>query len=231
MFLVFKKKSLWITVGCILILCIFLGASICLYCYVPKSTYHVVIDAGHGGSDGGISGVKSGVKESEINLLVAFNLKSILEERGVHVTLTREKDSILEDGESGKSKDFAKRREKINNAKPNVVISIHQNKFPDSSRRGAQVFFNQNCEKGISLAHAVQESLNKINKKHVGRTYSPLKGDYYILNCSNIPSCIVECGFLSNEEDEELLLNAEYRNELSQGIANGVFAYLNELSL
>ncbi len=231
MFLIFKKRSLWITVGCVLLLCIILGAGVSLYCYVPKRELHVVVDAGHGGSDGGVSGVKSGVKESEINLLVAFNLKTILEERGVRVTLTRESDSVLEEGESGKSVDFEKRKRVINDAKPNLVVSIHQNKFPDGTRRGSQVFYNGNSKEGRNLASAVQQSLNELNERNVGRTFSALKGDYYILNCSQAPSCIVECGFLSNEKDEELLLNAEYRNELAGNLAKGILAYLNERSL
>lgn len=231
MFLVVDKRKLLIGVCVILVICLFCATGWTLYCALPKPEYTVVIDAGHGGGDKGVKGAKTDVSESEINLLVAFNLKNVLEERGVKVVLTREKDSVLEDGIGTKADDFERRKSIINEAKPNLVVSIHQNKFPDSTRRGAQVFFNEGSEEGKNLARAVQASLNEINNERVGRTFSALKGDYYILNCSFYPSCIIECGFLSNEEDEKLLTDAQYRELLSNKISNGIFAYLNEKSL
>lgn len=231
MFLVVDKRKLLIGIGIILLVCIFGATAVALYCAVPRKEYVVVIDAGHGGGDAGVVGSKSGVSEAEINLLVAFTLKKQLEERGVRVVMTREKKSVLEDGIGSKSDDFEKRKSIINDNSPDLVISIHQNKFPDSTRRGAQVFYNVSSEQGKSLATAVQTSLNNLNQEKVGRSFSALKGDYYILNCSPYPSCIVECGFLSNPNDEELLLNAEYRENLSALIVKGTFAYLDEKSL
>ncbi|MBQ4073204.1 MAG: N-acetylmuramoyl-L-alanine amidase [Clostridia bacterium] len=231
MFLVVDKRKLLIGIGIVLLVCIFGATAVALYCAVPRKEYVVVIDAGHGGGDAGVVGSKSGVSEAEINLLVAFTLKKQLEERGVRVVMTREKKSVLEDGIGSKSDDFEKRKSIINDNSPDLVISIHQNKFPDSTRRGAQVFYNVSSEQGKSLATAVQTSLNNLNQEKVGRSFSALKGDYYILNCSPYPSCIVECGFLSNPNDEELLLNAEYRENLSALIVKGTFAYLDEKSL
>lgn len=231
MFLVVDKRKLLIGIGIVLLVCIFGATAVALYCAVPRKEYVVVIDAGHGGGDAGVVGSKSGVSEAEINLLVAFTLKKQLEERGVRVVMTREKKSVLEDGIGSKSDDFEKRKSIINDNSPDLVISIHQNKFPDSTRRGAQVFYNVSSEQGKSLATAIQTSLNNLNQEKVGRSFSALKGDYYILNCSPYPSCIVECGFLSNPNDEELLLNAEYRENLSALIVKGTFAYLDEKSL
>lgn len=231
MFLVVDKRKLLIGIGIVLLVCIFGATAVALYCAVPRKEYVVVIDAGHGGGDAGVVGSKSGVSEAEINLLVAFTLKKQLEERGVRVVMTREKKSVLEDGIGSKSDDFEKRKSIIKDNSPDLVISIHQNKFPDSTRRGAQVFYNASSEQGKSLATAVQTSLNNLNQEKVGRSFSALKGDYYILNCSPYPSCIVECGFLSNPNDEELLLNAEYRENLSALIVKGTFAYLDEKSL
>lgn len=231
MFLVVDKRKLLIGIGIVLLVCIFGATAVALYCAVPRKEYVVVIDAGHGGGDAGVVGSKSGVSEAEINLLVAFTLKKQLEERGVRVVMTREKKSVLEDGIGSKSDDFEKRKSIINDNSPDLVISIHQNKFPDRTRRGAQVFYNASSEQGKSLATAVQTSLNNLNQEKVGRSFSALKGDYYILNCSPYPSCIVECGFLSNPSDEELLLNAEYRENLSALIVKGTFAYLDEKSL
>ena len=230
MFLVVDKRSVIVSVIIILlILAIFTTIGVA-YCYIPRREYTIVIDVGHGGSDNGVIGKESGVTESEINLLVSFNLKSKLEERGVSVILTREGKSVL-NGKSGTKKDdFEKRKSIINDAQPDVIVSIHQNKFPDASRRGAQVFFNAQSAEGKSLATAVQSGLNELNLQNVNRTYDALKGDYYILNCSSYPSCIVECGFLSNPEDEKLLLDATYRDELCKKITKGIFAYLNESS-
>lgn len=230
MFLVVDKRSVIVSVIIILlILAIFTTIGVA-YCYIPRREYTIVIDVGHGGSDNGVIGKESGVTESEINLLVSFNLKSKLEERGASVILTREGKSVL-NGKSGTKKDdFEKRKSIINDAQPDVIVSIHQNKFPDASRRGAQVFFNAQSAEGKSLATAVQSGLNELNLQNVNRTYDALKGDYYILNCSSYPSCIVECGFLSNPEDEKLLLDATYRDELCKKITKGIFAYLNESS-
>ncbi|MBQ8178258.1 MAG: N-acetylmuramoyl-L-alanine amidase [Clostridia bacterium] len=228
MFLVVEKRKLWIILIAILVLCIICVTAYSLFCFVPKREFLVVIDAGHGGSDGGVLGVESGISEAEINLLVAYNLKTELESMNVRVVLTRKGASVLE-GENGtKQDDFDKRKSIILESKPDAVISIHQNKFPDGTRRGAQVFYNANSDRGIELAKATQEKLNQLNDQYVGRSFSALKGDYYILNCSSYPSCIVECGFLSNEEDEKLLLSEEYRQKLTKTIANGVYAYLTE---
>ena len=231
MFLVVDKRRLLISaVVIVLILAIFATIGV-VYCYLPRREYIIVIDVGHGGSDNGVLGKESGVSEAEINLLVAYNLKSKLEERGASVILTREGKSVL-NGESGTKKDdFEKRKSIINKEKPDVVVSIHQNKFPDSTRRGAQVFYRAQSAESKALADAVQAGLNELNLQNVNRKFDALKGDYYILSCSKYPSCIVECGFLSNAEDEKLLLDANYRDELAKKITKGIFAYLSESSL
>lgn len=230
MFLVVNKGKLWTALVVIMLVSvIFVGVGI-VYCFIPKKEYTVVIDAGHGGTDGGVFGVESGVSEAEVNLSVAYFLKNALEKYDIIVVMTREGKRIL-DGEGSKKEDFEIRKEIINSQKPNAVVSIHQNKFPDASRRGSQVFFNNLNEGGRTLANAVQKSLNEINLENVGREFSALKGDYYILNCSNYPSCIVECGFLSNHDDEKLLLDPKYREKLAEKIAYGVVAFISERSL
>ncbi len=226
-----NSSKLWITIAVVLILCIL---SIPLYYHLEMASYSgikVVIDAGHGGSDRGVKGIESGVSESEINLKVTYTLKSLFEERGAEVILTRKDDIIFPNGKGSKKEDFNNRKETIHSATPSVVISIHQNKFPNQNRRGAQVFFNANNTKSIALANAVQEELNVINEREVGRKFSALKGDYFILNCSTFPSCIVECGFLSNPLDDALLNQEEYRERISNAILEGVYHYLAENNL
>lgn len=190
------------------------------------SKIKIVLDAGHGGIDGGVSGVRTGVKESELNLKVVKKLEKYLIDAGMVVILTRSSEAGLYGVASSslKRKDMEKRRDIIESAKPDLVISIHMNKYSLSTRRGAQVFYKAEDEMGIKLANSVQSALNDMDK--ATRQYSALKGDYYILNCSNYPSIITECGFLSNPEDEALLINDQYQDELAYTIYKGIAGYL-----
>ena len=229
MFLTVKRKSLWITTLALVILCILIGGVSGAVIASPINKKVIVIDAGHGGSDGGVSGVKSGVTEAEINLLVSFTLKTELEDLGYKVVMTRDKKSLLQGEEKGKSADMHKRKAIIEANSPDIVISLHCNKFPQTDRRGAQVFFNASSKQGVELCKALQHSLNTLNDEYVGRSFNALKGDYFILNCTNAPSAIIECGFLSNPQDEELLLTPSYRTEIAKKIALGIGAYFAEL--
>lgn len=190
----------------------------------------VVLDAGHGGIDGGVLGVNSGVKESELNLKVVKLLEKHLTNAGIQVILTRTSDAGLYGvaTKNLKRKDMEKRRDIISQAKPDLVVSIHMNKFSMSSRRGAQVFYKDNDEFGKKLAESIQESFNSMES--AVRTCSALVGDYYILNCTEYPSVIAECGFLSSPEDEKLLLTEEYREEIAYTIFKGIIGYLSQMS-
>jgi N-acetylmuramoyl-L-alanine amidase len=125
-----------------------------------------------------------------------------------------------------KRKDMAKRKEIILSANPNLVVSIHCNKYPDKSRRGAQVFFEPRSDSSIALAKFLQSSVNILNKSYVNREFSSLKGNYYMLKCSPYPSAIVECGFLSNEEDDKLLTTSAYQDEMAESIYTGIYSFL-----
>ena len=104
------------------------------------------------------------------------------------------------------------------------MISVHQNFFSLSSRRGAQVFFRENSENSRTLACSIQSALN--NMPECVKKTDALKGDYYVLNCNDFPAVIVECGFLSNAEDEALLLSKEYQKRLASVIKEGALSYL-----
>lgn len=187
----------------------------------------VVLDAGHGGIDGGVTGVTSGIRESELNLDVVKKLEKYLVDAGMVVVLTRSTDAGLYGIASGnlKRKDMEKRKDIINNASPTLVVSVHMNKYSLSTRRGAQVFYKENDDSAKILANCVQESFNSM--EGATRKYSPLSGDYYILNCSTYPSIIAECGFLSNPQDEALLLTDEYRDAVAYAIFKGIVNYLS----
>lgn len=190
----------------------------------------VVLDAGHGGIDGGVTGVKTGVKESELNLKIVKVLERYLSDAGIKVVLTRKTEAGLYGvaTKNLKRRDMEKRRDIIKNAKPTIVVSVHLNKFSSSSRRGAQVFYKPGDEKGKFLATCLQNSFNK--DKINARDYSPLSGDYYILNCTEYPSVIAECGFLSNPEEEALLITEEYRDRIAYDLFKGIVGYLSEKS-
>lgn len=194
--------------------------------HTPIFYHTVVIDAGHGGIDGGVSGVLSGVKESEINLAIAKKLQKTFEKGGFKVVLTRTTSAGLygHTGAGHKKRDMQARAKIIKNASPSLVISIHQNKFSASYRRGAQVFYRAGDEKGRALATALQNELNGLEEN--GRKSSPIAGDYYVINVSPCPAVIVECGFLSNEQDERLLLSEEYQEKLANSIFYGALGFL-----
>ena len=187
--------------------------------------FTVVIDAGHGGIDNGVSGVNTGVAESELNLAVAKLLKEDFLSAGFRVVLTRNTSAGLYGAthSSLKRTDMLNRKKIIDAASPDVVISIHMNNFPLASRRGAQVFYKDNDEQSGKLATLVQKGLNGLRDGE--REFSSLSGDFYVLNVSPCPAVLVECGFLSNPQDEELLINEEYREKLSYTIFKGVIEY------
>jgi N-acetylmuramoyl-L-alanine amidase len=187
---------------------------------VPKIGKTVVVDAGHGGIDGGVVGSASGVKESEINLAIAKSLKHFLERNGYDVVMTRENSDGLYGltSKNKKLRDMEARRDIIKEAKPDLVISVHQNYYPLSSVRGAQVFYSADSEISKQIADSMQGTLNTaLGNDRIAKT-----GDYYIVNCTDFPSVIVECGFLSNPEEEKLLVTAAYQEKVAYSVFSAV---------
>ena len=195
-----------------------------------KDKITIVLDAGHGGVDGGVSGVITGVKESEINLKVVKKIQKYVISAGLDVVLTRSSDAGLYGvATTGrKKKDMLKRKEIIEGANPTLVISVHMNKYSLQSRRGAQVFYKGGDDNSKILALGLQNSFNEMEE--ASRDCQILTGDYYILNCTNYPSVIAECGFLSNPDDEALLITDEYQDKIAYAIFKGIIAYLSETS-
>ncbi len=190
----------------------------------PKPSYTVVVDAGHGGIDGGVQGVNTGVYERELNLSIAYKVKAELEKAQINVVMTRTtSDGALDTMLTQKQEDMEKRKKIIMDASPDCVVSIHQNKYTQQSRRGAQAFFWGDSSLADILQSALNENLNKVN---TGRTFSALKGDYYILRQTPYPSALVECGFLSNPLDEALLVTDEYQNKVAKVIADSIISFL-----
>ncbi len=186
----------------------------------------IVLDAGHGGIDVGCTGSTAESIESTLNLLIVNELKNVLTAKGFSVFLTREnEDGLYGSTEPGfKLRDLNKRVEITNEISPDLFVSVHLNKYVSASRRGAQVFFKIDDKNSKNLATKIQNSLNLLPESK--RMYDPLKGDYYLLNVLSCPSVIVECGFLSNPEEEQLLLTKSYRQKLANSIADGIIRYL-----
>ena len=190
---------------------------------VNRDVKTVVIDPGHGGLDSGVSS-ENGVKESDVVLLIARALGEYLESGGFNVVLTRKNQSALIGGRFVKKTDMERRVEIIKKASPQLVISIHLNSFSDKRRRGMQVFFGGDNSRDFALL--TQDILNqKFNLPDAGRNFSILKADKYILNESPCPAVIIECGFLSNNEDERNLLDDTYRHRLAESIYQSILLW------
>lgn len=202
-----------------------LGLSAVSYAGAQRSSYYIVLDAGHGGIDPGVLGSGSGVKESDVNLKIVQKLQSLFADAGFGVVLTRKNQGGLYGlpTQGYKRRDMEKRREIIQKAQPNLVISVHQNNFlADRTRYGGQVFFREGDENSVAFAECIQFRLNSLS----GRDVSALKGDFFMLECTDAPSVLVECGFLSNAREEQLLITDEYQNKIAEAIFQGTIAYL-----
>lgn len=192
---------------------------------VPSRNYTVVIDPGHGGSDPGSIGYKTKVKESDLNLKLSKMLKKKLEDAGINIVMTRESEESLAQGSGKKFKkeDMKLRKDLIKEIRPNMVISIHQNSYTNHSLRGAQVFYDKTSDISKQIAQFIQEEFVK-NLDHGNKSTSP--GDYFMLKCTTAPSVIVECGFLSNADDEKLLLDESYQEKIVDSIYLGIVKFL-----
>lgn len=186
----------------------------------------VVIDAGHGGIDGGSIGEQTGVTECELNLLYANKLEKLLTSIGINVVKTRNSlDGLYDSGSDNlKKSDMQKRKEIIERANAQLVVSIHMNKFSLKSENGAQVFYSDENDNGKVLADSIRDEL--VKRIDNARKLT-LAGNFFIVKCTDIPSVIVECGFLSNPAEELLLQQDEYQDRLCYSIFCGIIGYLH----
>lgn len=187
----------------------------------------LVIDPGHGGRDAGKLGV-NGALEKDINLSIALILRDLMEEEGYEIIMTRESDmGLYEETDSNKkSADMKKRVKLIEDVKPRLAVSIHQNSFTQESSWGAQVFYYESSEEGKKLAKIMQETI----KDYIGdgnHRVEKANTAYYMLKKSSCPLIIVECGFLSNYKEANLLTTKEYQTKMAEAIRNGILKYLS----
>lgn len=188
----------------------------------------IVIDPGHGGRDPGKVGVNNAL-EKDINLSIAFKLKNLLELNDFRVFMTRESDiGLYDENDSSKKKaDLNNRVEFILNNKADLAISIHQNSFSQEYCRGAQVFYYGKSDKGKELAKLVQAQL-KETMDDGNHRQAKANDNYYMLTKTQCPLVIVECGYLSNYTEAELLLDEEYQERLAWGMHLAILRFVNE---
>ncbi len=197
----------------------------------PVSGKTVVLDAGHGVPDEGAQS-SNGTTEAETNLKIALKVQNLLEQSGCNVILTRSDENAIFDLDSTtlKQKKISDIRNRVkigNESSADIFVSIHLNKIPQQQYYGWQCFYKPNNEQSIKLSKKIQENLNKSMQKENKRV--PMKLDtVYIMKHVEIPISIVECGFLSNPEEEKDLLDDNYQNRLAWGIYNGIQEYFYE---
>ncbi len=192
----------------------------------------IILDAGHGGFDGGAQ-ASDGTLEKDINLSIALRLRSFLEQGGFEVIMIRETDTGIESDSDQtiakrKVSDMKKRLEIINSNPGAVFVSIHLNKFTTSTAKGAQVFYSPNCETSSILAESVQSSIINLIQPDNTRTIKRADKSIYLLKNAKIPAVIVECGFLSNKNELELLKKDEYQSKMAFAIYCGLLNYCSE---
>lgn len=229
MIIVSKRKAV------VLLLFIFMASiSVAMLRHEQKSVFsqsptkRIIIDAGHGFPDGGAIGM-TGTIESTLNLKIALTVENLLKKKGYDVIMTRnDENSLSEEGKSiseKKRNDMKKRLDIINNSDADIFVSIHMNKYNDSRYRGAQVIYSRNFTQSETLASHIQSKLCQLSENKSKRTHLEAPKSIYLLKNANIPAVIVECGFLSNFEEEQLLITEEYRKEIAKAIVSGIENY------
>lgn len=228
MFLVVKRKTLVLYISLFVFLAGFMG----VYAKLSKKDICfngevIIIDAGHGGADSGAVG-KNGSLEKDINLKLSLKLKTALENTGYKIILTRDGDTLCSEDKNIKNKKRAdtKHRLKISEDNPGALfLSIHMNHFTDPSVKGAQVFYSPKNKDSKVLAEIIQQEIkNKVDNNNTRLTKEAYSSIYIMKHISN-PAVLIECGFISNGEEEMLLNKDEYQNKLVKAITDAVNIY------
>lgn len=190
----------------------------------------VIIDAGHGGEDGGASS-SDGTKEKELNLSVALNLGKMLESNGYRVVYTRSDDSMLYTN-GAKNKKMQDLRNRLKIAEDNeeaIFISIHMNKFSQEKYSGLQVFYSKNNNASGVLAEIIQNNTRKFQQTENNREIKTANSSIFLLHNINNPAVLVECGFLSNAAECEKLKDETYRKEIALVIYSSVIEFFEKI--
>lgn len=196
---------------------------------IPIKNMVVIIDAGHGGIDSGAVGT-AGTLEDEINLSIALKLRRLVEQAGGVALMVREEDMGLYDAnkKSGrKLEDLQNRMKMFKDSNADIIISIHMNFFPQGQYYGAQTFYKDGNENSKKLAQYIQSELISVIDRGNTRVIKP-KNDVYVFKGNDLPGALVECGFLSNSEEERLLKEDHYQERVAWSIFSGMVKYFED---
>lgn len=234
--MILKKR----VIGICLLLCLVVGISmikapdrLAKETLVKANTKpQIIIDAGHGGFDGGaVAG--DGTVEKDINLEIATTLSHFLKLDGYNVIMTRESDVSTDDVETDKisarkKSDLKNRLELMEDYEDAIFVSIHLNKFTTSSAKGAQIFYSPRIEKSKLLGEEIRKSVVGLLQPENTRVNKQATSSTYILYNATIPCVLVECGFLSNNSELELLKQEDYQNKMAFSIYCGITNFFKE---
>ncbi len=193
----------------------------------------ILIDPGHGGVDQGASGDME-IGEAPINLAISKKLMSFLEGSGFQVEMTRYGEGglyseLTDTIRAKKNEDLKNRVELINNSDADLAVSIHLNSFPEKKYYGAHVFYQKSNEVTTKMAaDIIQDSMKNILNKNNKRV-PQIKKDIKIMDDTTVPVILIECGFLSNNEEEKKLISDDYQEKTAWAIYSGILRYFNEL--
>lgn len=232
-----KSKKVFISVFCLVIISLF---SVHFW-FSPEVKYSVssavklrsmptvIVDAGHGGEDGGAVALDNS-NEKDYNLDIALKLQRILELNGFNVIMTRTGDVMtcdkgLKSIRSRKISDIYNRFALMEKHPDAIFVSIHQNKFNDENQKGTQVFYSGNNDKSNALAQSIQQNIKDKLQPENNRMIKKSGTEIYLLYHAKIPAVLVECGFVSNYEDLKKLKTDEYKTQLAMLIAEGIINY------
>lgn len=192
-----------------------------------NNTPTIVIDAGHGGIDPGKVGI-NGALEKDINLAIALKLEKLLKASGINIVMTRTEDKGLysENDSNKKVQDMKNRLAIIEDAEPVLAVSIHQNSYPDESVSGVQVFYYSDSLKGKEAAEIMQKQMIKTLEPEKEREAKDNK-TYYLLKKTSVPLLIIECAFMSNPKEANLLTQNDYQEKVAWSIYLGIMQSIN----
>ena len=200
---------------------------------VPASiSTTIVLDAGHGGFDGGAS-AEDGTVEKDINLHITQKVSAMLRLNGYDVIMSRDSDTGTEDNEQEtiakrKKSDLSNRLQLMKENRDAIFVSIHLNKFTTSAANGAQVFYTKNFPQAQLLANCVQSSIKSMLQPENMRVVKQGTNSTYLLKNAEVPAVIVECGFLSNKQDLEKLKQDEYQSQMAFAIVGGIIDFYSQ---
>ena len=199
--------------------------------FAVRSPGTVVVDAGHGGEDGGAV-TKSGVPEKNINLKIAVDLEQLLKASGFRVVMTRTSDVSLSGDldtiRERKADDIHRRMEIVESQGDCIFVSIHQNRFQQSQYHGAQIFYSMNESSSKDLAEAIRKKITGMIQKDNSRQTKPATSSIYLLYHARVPAVLVECGFLSNENEAALLQDETYQKKMAFAVCCGILEFCAE---